>query len=127
MRILSCSILAAVAALSLSACKKSSTPTCPRSFADLKGTGVQTCSCTGGSEQSGSVYGTDLYTTDSSICSAAKHAGVIDKTGNVSVAEAPGCDHYVGSARNGVTTVGWDSYPKSFYFTSKPQPACPGK
>lgn len=112
------------AIFSLAACSKSSAPKCPGSFAELKGTGTQTCSCDGSSGQSGAVYGTDLYTVDSSICSAAKHAGL---SGDVSVADADGCDSYVGSAKNGVTTADWGSYPKSFYFTAHAKPACPGK
>ena len=122
---ISFSILAAVAALSFAGCKKgSSAPACPGSFDGLKGTGAQTCSCSGDSKQSGAVWGTDIYTSDSSICSAAKHDGM---SGDVTVQDAPGCDTYVGSAKNGVTTADWGSHGKSFYFTSHAKPACPGK
>ncbi len=119
------SISAALLAFSIAACSGSAAPKCPDSFDQLKGTGTQTCSCDG--SQHGPVYGTDIYTTDSSICSAAKHAGVITDKGNVSVAATDGCDSYTGSAKNGVTTASWGSYGKSFYFTSQKKPSCPGK
>lgn len=63
----------------------------------------------------GSVWGTDLYTTDSSICVAAVHAGVVkEKGGPVRVMLAPGQGAYSGSFRNGVTTSQWGSYQQSF-------------
>ncbi len=64
---------------------------------------------------SGSVWGTDLYTTDSAICVAAVHAGVIkEKGGLVKVSLKPGRPSYQGSFRNGVTTSQWGSYQQSF-------------
>lgn len=63
----------------------------------------------------GSIWGTDIYTTDSSICTAAKHAGVIkDDGGKVEVELLPGQDSYQGSERNGVKTGDWNSYPGSY-------------
>ncbi len=63
----------------------------------------------------GSVWGTDMYTTDSSICVAAVHAGVVkEKGGPVRVKLAPGQGAYSGSFRNGVTTSQWGSYQQSF-------------
>ncbi|MCB1168528.1 MAG: hypothetical protein KDK37_03080 [Leptospiraceae bacterium] len=63
----------------------------------------------------GSIWGTDIYTTDSSICKAALHAGVIKQDGGkVSVELLPGQDSYEGSERNGVTTSSWPSYGSSF-------------
>lgn len=63
----------------------------------------------------GSVWGTDFYTTDSAICVAAVHAGVIkEKGGAVRVKLAPGRPSYNGSFRNGVTTNGWGVYDQSF-------------
>jgi hypothetical protein len=121
------SILAFALSLTAAACTKSAAPTCPGSFDELKGTGTQTCSCDGSMQQHGAVYGTDLYTTDSSICSAAKHAGIITDKGEVSVAAADGCQGYTGSAKNGVTTADWMSYPKSFYFTAHAKPSCSTK
>lgn len=57
----------------------------------------------------GVVWGTDTYTTDSSVCMAAIHAGVIpkDKGGAVKVTVVKGLDKYAGSDRNGVKTSDW--------------------
>lgn len=65
---------------------------------------------------SGSVWGTDIYTADSSICVAAAHAGVITRAegGRVVVTSLPGQDSYSGSERNGITTSSWGSYRASF-------------
>lgn len=64
---------------------------------------------------SASIWGTDLYTTDSSICKAAIHAAVIRNNGGpVRVKTAPGQGAYTGSVRNGVTTNSWGSYRQSF-------------
>lgn len=58
---------------------------------------------------SGSVWGVDTYTTDSSPCVAAVHAGIIkaDKGGVVKITVVKGLDSYPGSQRNGVTTSEW--------------------
>lgn len=65
--------------------------------------------------KTGSVWGTDMYTTDSSICVAAVHAGVIGADGGpVKVTLAPGKPSYSGTARNGVTTSQWNAFDKSF-------------
>ncbi len=64
---------------------------------------------------SGSVWGTDIYTTDSSICRSAIQAGVITLTGGpVKVQLSPGQPSYVGTAKNGVTSSAWGAYEKSF-------------
>jgi hypothetical protein len=80
---------------------------------------------------SGSVWGTDVYTADSSICVAAAHAGVISQAagGRVLVTSLPGQDSYAGTARNGITTSNWGSYRASFSVapagsaSSAPQPS----
>ena len=66
--------------------------------------------------KAGSIWGTDTYTTDSSICLAAIHAGVIqaDAGGKVKVKITKGLSSYEGSTRNGVTTHKWGSYDSSF-------------
>lgn len=92
---------------------------CPRSFKSIAGANEQTkhtCWCLK-RNLSGSVYGTDIYTTDSSICNAALHAGkVTDEGGEVTVTGAPGCKKYEGTSRNGVTSSKWGSYGSSFIF-----------
>lgn len=61
-------------------------------------------------------YGTDVYTSDSSVCSAAAHAGVIDLSvgGSVTIHFLPGEDAYEASARNGVECAAWGSWNASF-------------
>lgn len=63
-----------------------------------------------------SVWGTDDYTTDSSICTAAVHAGVIQagEGGKVKVSITAGKPSYDGSERNGVTSRRWGNYDSSF-------------
>ena len=63
----------------------------------------------------GSVWGTDLYTTDSAICVAAVHANIIKEAGGpVRVKLLPGQHTYTGTFRNGVTTQNWGHYDQSF-------------
>lgn len=66
----------------------------------------------------GSVWGTGTYTDDSSVCSAAVHAGIIDTEdgGRVVIEIAPGEDEYEGSEANGVTSLEYGSWPGSFTF-----------
>lgn len=56
-----------------------------------------------------SAWGTDTYTTDSSVCVAAIHAGVIpaDKGGKVKVTVVKSIEKYAGSDRNGVKSSDW--------------------
>lgn len=64
----------------------------------------------------GSVWGSDVYTTDSTLGMAAVHAGVLKngETGVVLVTIVAGQPAYTGSTRNGVTTSAWPAYPSSF-------------
>ena len=68
----------------------------------------------------GSVWGTDLYTDDSSIATAAVHAGLITaaKGGTVTIEIRPGAATYAGSTRNGVTSSGFGSFGGSFVFVT---------
>ena len=65
------------------------------------------------------VWGTDVYTDDSSICNAAVHAGLITyAAGGVVTLEARGAgEQFPGSTRNGVTTSNWGSWGRSFVFS----------
>lgn len=70
---------------------------------------------------SGSVWGTDVYTDDSHIATAAVHSGLV-KTGEqaivtVTMVESPA--EHVASVRNGVTSSKWSSYPTSYILTRK--------
>lgn len=61
------------------------------------------------------IWGTDVYTADSSICVAAVHAGLITLQGGAFAIEIlAGQEAYPGSARNGVLSNTWRSYPRSF-------------
>lgn len=64
------------------------------------------------------VWGTDIYTDDSSVCTAAVHAGKITKEagGRVVIEIRPGEDSYESSTRNGVTSSSWPSWGGSFIF-----------
>lgn len=64
------------------------------------------------------VWGTDVYTDDSSICTAAVHAGKITRAagGTVTIEITPGQEAYIGSARNGVTSSNYGSWGGSFIF-----------
>jgi hypothetical protein len=68
-----------------------------------------------------SVWGTDAYTTDSSICTAAVHAGLISLAagGIVTIQVVPGFSAYSGSLRNGITTNNWTAYDASFRFPAQ--------
>ncbi len=86
---------------------------CPDDATGLNQSGA--CSCTAvATNNAVSVWGTDIYTSDSGICRAALHAGQISTAGGtVFVNLLPGQASYYGSVRNGVSssdwTSGWDS------------------
>jgi hypothetical protein len=65
-----------------------------------------------------SIWGSDIYTTDSSICTAAVHSGLItfQQGGAVTIELRPGRTIYGSSERNGVTTSDYGSYQHSFVF-----------
>ena len=71
-----------------------------------------------------SVWGTDVYTSDSSICTAAVLEGLItvEDGGVVVVDVVDGEDSYVGSTANGVTSQDYGAYAPSFEFPED-QPA----
>lgn len=64
----------------------------------------------------GAVWGSDIYTVDSSICTAAVHAGIItlDRGGAVTVEFRPGRSAYGSTVRNGITSSNYGEYPHSF-------------
>jgi hypothetical protein len=79
------------------------------------GAGPVICSCDG--SESGPVWGSGPYTSDSNLCVAARHAGAITHEGGVvTVLGLGGLNGYAGSVRNGVTTSGWGSYGESITF-----------
>ena len=69
-------------------------------------------------QRTSSVWGTDIYTDDSSVCRAAVHAGKITYAAGGSVTfELLGAQtSFTGSTRNGVTTFSYPSWPRAFRF-----------
>jgi hypothetical protein len=62
-----------------------------------------------------SIYGTGVYTGDSSICLAGVHSGVIPKSGGVvTITLEPGRPAYRGSEQNGIHSRDYGKYPSSF-------------
>ncbi|XP_078499425.1 uncharacterized protein LOC144754936 [Lissotriton helveticus] len=69
------------------------------------------------------VWGTDIYTDDSSICRAAINAGKVSNAGGrVRMEKKPGQGSYQESTRNGVTTRSYGAWTGSFIFTTSPTP-----
>jgi len=66
----------------------------------------------------GSVWGTDIYTNDSSIGTAAVHAGLItfNSGGKVTLELVEGKASYEGSTRNGVTSSSYGNWGGSYRF-----------
>ena len=92
-------------------------PACPANFANFRNTSQEiSCHCAS-SAMTGVVWGTGVYTDDSSVCSAARHAGVVDHNGGtVRVRAAPGRGSYAGSMQNGISSGRWDRWHGSFVF-----------
>jgi hypothetical protein len=67
---------------------------------------------------SGMIWGTDVYTSDSDLGSAAVHSGTLanGESGVVLVKVLPGRDRYDGSTRNGVSSSGYTSWGLSYSF-----------
>lgn len=66
----------------------------------------------------GAVWGTDVYTLDSSLASAAVHAGALraGQTGIVRVEILGPQGNFQGSMRNGVSSSPWGQFPGAFKF-----------
>lgn len=64
----------------------------------------------------GTIWGSDTYTDDSSICTAAVHAGVItlERGGTVTVEFRPGKQIYGSTTRNGITSNTYGERARSF-------------
>ena len=64
----------------------------------------------------GTVWGTDVYTTDSPLALAAVHAGVVPmgQSAVVKVTIVPSPNNFVGSTRNGITTEPFGQYPAAY-------------
>src|SRR3954452_22063910 len=66
----------------------------------------------------GTVWGSDVYTDDSPVATAAVHAGLLKagERGVVRVTVLPARDQYDGSTRNGVTTQPYAQWYGSYRF-----------
>ena len=75
----------------------------------------------------GAVYGTDVYTDDSSVCTAAVHTGRITLAGggSVTIEIRPGQSSYQASTRHGITSNSWGSWSGSFVVVGA-KPGNPG-
>lgn len=64
----------------------------------------------------GSVWGTDVYTSDSALAAAAVHAGVLKngQTGTVRVTIVAPPPTFAGTTRNGVTSAGYGPFQGAF-------------
>ncbi len=62
------------------------------------------------------VWGSDVYTDDSSVCTAGVHAGLItlEEGGSVTIEIRPGQDSYGASERNGIETFSYGAWGGSF-------------
>lgn len=92
---------------------------CPGSLTSYRGQNgaVVTCSCSSAATSGGSVWGTGTYTDDSSLCSAALHAGAVTTAGGIiSAVISDGRSSYTGSTRNGVTSLSYGAWPYSYSF-----------
>jgi hypothetical protein len=69
----------------------------------------------------GAVWGTDVYTLDSDLATAAVHAGVVKpgRTGVVKIRIMLSPPNFVGSTRNGVTTADFNAFPGAYQILKK--------
>lgn len=96
---------------------------CPDRFTGFAAqTDPLSCLCTGEATQGGDAWGDLSYTSDSSICRAALHAGAVGPLGgDVRVTRVPGLDRYPASARNSVTTLARGAWPFGFMVEKAPK------
>ena len=73
-------------------------------------------------QRTGTVWGTDIYTDDSSVCRAAVHAGKITYAagGSVTFELLGNRSNFVGSTRNGVTSQSYSPQWPAFRFVDNP-------
>jgi beta-lactamase regulating signal transducer with metallopeptidase domain len=77
----------------------------------------------------GTVWGTNVYTDDSTVGAAAVHAGLLKngESGQLRIVPMPGRDHYDSSTRNGVTSQPWGQWGGSFRLEHAAEtPSVPG-
>lgn len=77
------------------------------------------------------VWGSGPYTSDSGICAAAAHAGLLASqgdryTGTVTLNHSEGCSTYAPSTQNGVASLSYGSWNSSFFFPAVGTADCAG-
>ena len=89
-----------------------SLPMCPSMGPDM----AMRCLCWASATAANApVWGSGIYASESSVCAAARHAGVIGPEGGpVRVIPLPGQPSYRGSYHNGVRSADRGSAPRSF-------------
>lgn len=91
------------------------TPTLQACGSFPNGQASYSCGCTGA--ESGTVWGSGPYTSDSDLCVAARHAGALgERGGSITVLGVAGLSQYSASQANGVSTSEWGSYGSSVVF-----------
>ncbi|BAT60937.1 outer membrane porin F precursor [Variibacter gotjawalensis] len=95
---------------------------CPDNFAAFKDElDPLPCTCSAQATTLGSVWGSDIYTGDSGVCRAARHAGYVGPNGGpVTVVPAPGQQRYPGMTRNNISSSNFGPYASSFRFDGQP-------
>lgn len=86
---------------------------CPSNLEGVTSDG--SCYCAPSSSVGG-LWGTGVYTSDSHLCTAAVHSGVITQSagGDVSYSILPGRSAYCGSSQHGVTSSGYGAWVASY-------------
>ncbi|CAH2311369.1 Hypothetical predicted protein [Pelobates cultripes] len=70
------------------------------------------------------VWGTHIFTEDSSICRAAIHAGVLtNQGGTIEIRKIPGLENYEESTKNGVKSFKHGTWSESFMFPKSVSPS----
>lgn len=66
------------------------------------------------------IWGSDIYSDNSSICTAAVHAGLItlEEGGAIAIRILPGQSSYTGRTQNEIASSDFDRWPGSFTFTT---------
>jgi hypothetical protein len=66
--------------------------------------------------RNGPIWGTDVYTTDSNLATAAVHAGLLEpgQTGVLKVTIVPPPNSFAGSLRHGIRSLSYGSYPAAY-------------
>ncbi|MHA1537478.1 MAG: LCCL domain-containing protein, partial [Alphaproteobacteria bacterium] len=109
-------IAVAVVSVGMAEVSPAEAANCPNNYSRYRNSHrAFTCYCPAYRTTRGRVWGSGVYTDDSSICRAARHAGAVSsRGGNVSVRGARGRTGYRGSYRNGVGSANYGRWHWSF-------------